>query len=58
MLSLIGLGLFYEKDLTLRGLEKAKNADKIYAEFYTSKWYGNVKKLEKLILLIWIIFRS
>jgi len=49
MLSLIGLGLFDEKDLTLRGLEKAKNADKIYAEFYTSKWYGNVKKLEKLI---------
>jgi len=49
MLSLIGLGLFDEKDLTLRGLEKAKNADKVYAEFYTSRWYGNIKKLEKII---------
>lgn len=49
MLSLIGLGLYDEKDLTLRGLEKARNADKVYAEFYTSKWYGDVKKLEKII---------
>jgi diphthine synthase len=49
MLSLIGLGLFDEKDLTIRGLERAKNADKIYVEFYTSKWHGDVKKLEKNI---------
>ncbi len=49
MLSLIGLGLYDEKDLTMRGLEKAKNADKVYVEFYTSKWYGNVKFLEKMI---------
>jgi diphthine synthase len=49
MLSLIGLGLNDEKDLTIRGMEKAKNADKVYAEFYTSKWFGNVKKLEKII---------
>ncbi len=41
--------MFDEKDLTLRGLEKAKNADKVYAEFYTSRWYGDVKKLEKMI---------
>jgi len=49
MLSLIGLGLHDEKDLTIRGLEKAKNADRVYVEFYTSRWHGNVKKLEKLI---------
>ena len=49
MLSLIGLGLYDEKDLTLRGLEKARDADKVYAEFYTSRWYGDVKKLEKMI---------
>jgi len=49
MLSLIGLGLYDEKDLTIRGLEKAKGADKVYAEFYTSKWYGDVEKLEKMI---------
>lgn len=49
MLSLIGLGLHDEKDLTIRGLEKAKDADKVYAEFYTSKWYGDVKRLEQFI---------
>lgn len=49
MLSLIGLGLFDEKDLTIRGLERAMNADKVYAEFYTSRWHGDVKKLEKII---------
>lgn len=49
MLTLIGMGLFDEKDLTLRGLEEAKKADKIYIELYTSKWHGNLKNLEKLI---------
>jgi diphthine synthase len=49
MLVLIGLGLFDEKDLTLRGIEEAKKADKVYIELYTSKWHGNLKKLEKLI---------
>jgi len=49
MLTLIGLGLYSEKDLTLRGLERARIADKVYVELYTSKWYGNLEKLEKLI---------
>lgn len=49
MLSLIGLGLWDEKDITLRGLDKAKDADKVYVEFYTSRWHGDVKKLEKII---------
>jgi len=49
MLSLIGLGLFDEKDLTIRGLEESKNADRVYAEFYTSRWHGDVKRLEKMI---------
>jgi diphthine synthase len=49
MLSLIGLGLWDEKDLTLRGIERAKNADEVYVELYTSKWYGNLKKIEKII---------
>ncbi len=46
MLTLIGLGLFDEKDLTLKGLEEAKNADKLYVELYTSYWHGNLKNLE------------
>ena len=33
----IGLGLFDEQDLTLRGLTELQSSDKIYAEFYTSK---------------------
>ena len=49
MLALIGLGLFDEKDMTLRGIEEAKKSDKVFIEFYTSKWHGNLKKLEKLV---------
>lgn len=48
-LSLISLGLFDEKDLTLRGIEEAKKADKVFIELYTSKWHGNLKRLEKLV---------
>ena len=49
MLTLIGLGLWNENDLTLRGIDRAKNSDIAYIELYTSKWYGDVKKLEKII---------
>ncbi len=49
MLTLIGFGLNNEKSLTLEGLEILKNSDKIYIELYTSKWYGNIKNLEKMI---------
>ncbi|MGQ9720729.1 MAG: diphthine synthase [Candidatus Jordarchaeum sp.] len=46
----VGLGLWDEYDLTIRGLEEARKADKIYAEFYTSVMGGlNLKNLEELI---------
>lgn len=48
-LVLIGLGLHSEKDLTLRGLEESKKADKVFLEQYTSKWHGSLKELEKLV---------
>lgn len=48
-LTLIGLGLYSELDLSLRTVEEAKNSDKIYIELYTSKWHGNLKNLEKMI---------
>ncbi|MEK6961185.1 MAG: diphthine synthase [Nanoarchaeota archaeon] len=35
-LSIIGLGLFDEKDITVRGLEMVKAADVVYLECYTS----------------------
>ncbi len=50
MLVLIGLGLWNEKDITLRGLEEAKSSDVVFLEKYTSKLMGsNKEKLEDLI---------
>lgn len=40
MLTFIGLGLYDEKDITVKGLEAVKKADIIYAEFYTSNLMG------------------
>jgi diphthine synthase len=48
-LSFIGLGLYDEKDISIKGLDEIKKADKIFAEFYTAKLVGtNIEKLEKL----------
>lgn len=48
-LTFIGLGLYDEKDITLKGLEAIKNSDVVYAEFYTAILAGTTKeKLEKL----------
>lgn len=48
MLTLVGLGLYDEKDLTLHGIEVAKQADKVYIELYTSVWSGK-EELGKII---------
>ncbi len=46
----IGLGLNQETDISLRGLEKAKSADAVFAEFYTSLMPNlDLQKLEELI---------
>jgi len=50
MLVLIGLGLYDQNDITLRGLEEARGSDRIYAEFYTSFMPGfGIEKLEELV---------
>ncbi len=49
MLTLIGLGLNDEKDITLKGIEEANRSDKVYIELYTSKWHGSLENLEKLV---------
>jgi diphthine synthase len=36
MLTFIGLGLFDENDISLKGFEAIKESDLVYAEFYTS----------------------
>lgn len=48
-LTLIGLGLYDEKDITLRAIDEAKNSDKCFIELYTGFWHGNLKKLEKTV---------
>jgi len=49
MLVLVGLGLWDEKDLNLRGIEEAKLCDIFYLDSYTSKLFGARKEqLEKV----------
>lgn len=48
MLTLVGLGLWDEKDVTLRGVEAAKAADAVYIELYTNAWRGK-DALENII---------
>ncbi len=43
----IGLGLYDEKDVSLRGLEAIKKCDVVYLENYTSMLSCDVKKLEE-----------
>ena len=46
----VGLGLYDENDITLRGLEELKEADTIFAEFYTSLMPGfSIRRLEDII---------
>ena len=47
MLVFIGLGLYDEKDISVKGQEQLRAADKVYAEFYTSRLMGSShEKLE------------
>ena len=49
MLTFVGLGLYDEKDITLKGLEAVRTADKVYAEFYTSPLGGRtVEKMQRV----------
>lgn len=48
MLYLIGLGLYDENDISVKGTEALKSADIIYAEFYTARLFGgSIKTLEE-----------
>lgn len=47
MLVMAGLGLYDERDVTLKTLDFAKKVDKIYAEFYTAILTGTtMEKIE------------
>ena len=46
----VGLGLDDERGITLRGLEEARAADAVFAEFYTSALRnGSIERLEALL---------
>ena len=47
-LYMIGIGLWDEKDITLKGLESVKKCGKVFLESYTSKLGVPVDKLEEL----------
>lgn len=45
----VGMGLYDEKDISLRGIEELRIADKVFVELYTSHMAGlSVANLEKL----------
>ncbi|EEQ27484.1 diphthine synthase [Microsporum canis] len=48
MLYLVGLGLADETDITVKGLEIVKNAERVYLEAYTSILLVDTSKLEEL----------
>jgi len=49
MLHFIGLGLYDERDISLKGLEAVRAADAVYAEFYTSRLMGStLERMEAL----------
>lgn len=49
MLTFVGLGLYDEKDITIKGLEAVRKADIVYVEFYTSHLVGTtIEKMEAL----------
>ena len=60
MLYLIGLGLYDDRDISLKGAEALKKAEIIYAEFYTSRLFeGSIRTLEnKLDIKIKILNRE
>jgi diphthine synthase len=49
MLYLVGLGIWDEKDISLKGTEACKKSKEIFAELYTARWGGSLKDLEKII---------
>ncbi|MEM3013134.1 MAG: diphthine synthase [Candidatus Bathyarchaeia archaeon] len=46
----VGLGLYDEKGVSLRGLEEARTSDYVFAEFYTSLMTGlSLERLERML---------
>lgn len=50
MLYFIGLGLYDEKDISLKGIEALRKSDTIYAEFYTANLFGTTLDTLKFMI--------
>lgn len=50
MLYFIGLGLYDEKDISLKGIEALRKVDVIYAEFYTANLFGTTLEALKFMI--------
>jgi diphthine synthase len=50
MLYFIGLGLYDEKDISLKGIEALRRVDVIYAEFYTANLFGTTLEALKFMI--------
>ncbi len=50
MLYFIGLGLYDEKDISLKGIEALRKVDTIYAEFYTANLFGTTLEALKFMI--------
>lgn len=48
MFYLIGLGIWDEKDISLKGMEACRKADEVYAELYTAAWGGSLESLGEI----------
>ncbi|MBI2085126.1 MAG: diphthine synthase [Candidatus Aenigmarchaeota archaeon] len=48
MLTIAGLGVWDENDISLRCLDAIRETNIVYVELYTNLWNGDVNKLEKL----------
>jgi len=46
MLTFVGLGLYDERSVTVAGRDAIRNADRVFAEFYTSRLAASVADLE------------
>ena len=50
MLYFIGLGLYDERDVSIKGIDTLKKVDAVYAEFYTARLFGgSISSLENMI---------
>ena len=48
MLTFVGLGLWDESDVSVKGVEVVRKADRVYAEFYTSSMSCDIADLERV----------